>query len=363
MRPLICFYEDNSFIYSTSYTIAGCASDEPLSQFLNSIEKAHSSKMKIVQINFECGHEELFAGQKDLYQSPKASVFILNDYKIVNEVELLALLPEDDLKLEFNQHESKEHFIKKVNDIKMEIAAGRIYQVNLTSALEAKFTDNLDSTPEKLLKKFFNRFMGHYKALLPLNEIDVVSFSPELFLHKKNNELTTRPIKGSLAQDLSFKDELFENKKEEAELSMIVDLLRNDFNRIEAGHSAEVTQHRSAMNLGYIQHTYSEIKIQSASSLGRILDCTWPGGSISGCPKLESLRLISELESVKRQIYTGSIGWWKNQDFCLNLAIRTFIRSHDKIFYHAGCGIVYDSVAESEWDEFILKTGRINEPN
>ena len=181
-------------------------------------------------------------------------------------------------------------------------------------------------------------------------------------MQKENNLLKTQPIKGSLAQNLNFTQDLLSNEKEEAELSMIVDLLRNDFNRIESHASAQVTKHRAAMELGYIQHTYSEITIETSQRLSPILQCTFPGGSISGCPKIESLKLISEVEQIKRQIYTGTIGWWQNNEFALNLAIRTFIQQQTDLFYHAGCGIVYDSQAENEWNEFILKTGRINAP-
>lgn len=145
---------------------------------------------------------------------------------------------------------------------------------------------------------------------------------------------------------------------------MIVDLLRNDLNRVNDSNSlefAEVTKHRAAMKLAYIQHTYSEISLQTHKNLPEILNCTMPGGSISGCPKIESLHVISETEKYKRQIYTGCIGWWKENDFTLNLSIRTFIKNQEDLFYHAGCGIVYDSVAENEWNEFLLKTAKISQ--
>lgn len=160
-----------------------------------------------------------------------------------------------------------------------------------------------------------------------------------------------------------LKQELINNPKEDAELSMIVDLLRNDLNHVEKESSAQVTAHREVMKLGYIQHTYSEIEIETDKSLPEILRSTMPGGSISGCPKTESLKLIAELETYKRQAYTGTIGWWKDNNFSLNIAIRSFMKYKNQLFYHAGCGIVYDSDSQKEWDEFLLKAGSLNLKN
>jgi para-aminobenzoate synthetase component 1 len=229
--------------------------------------------------------------------------------------------------------------------------------VNLTAPLVAETNE-----PElSLFKKFFYELNGSFQAMLPFSEnMSVLSFSPELFLQKTSGLLSTRPIKGSLKSDLNFEENLINSAKEDAELSMIVDLLRNDLNRIEPNAGAKVSKHRSAMQLGYIQHSYSEVQLATEKNLPEIIACTFPGGSISGCPKIESLKVISELEIYKRQIYTGSIGWWKKDEFTLNLAIRTFIKNDNKLFYHAGCGIVFDSVAEREWEEFILKTGKLN---
>lgn len=357
MKPVICFYENNQFIYSTHYKLISCDPACGVTDFLNDIENQYFDSMKIVQINFEFENQLLFKKQKNLYSSAPAHVFILNEYQILTEDELLKTLAGSTCQLVFNLIENKNIFIEKIDYIKKQIALGRLYQVNLSTALVANCAGQ---DPLHIFKHFYSLFNGHYKAYLPLEQLSVQSFSPELFLNKKNGLLKTQPIKGSLAQNLNFTKNLIENEKEEAELSMIVDLLRNDFNRIEKNQNAEVTQHRAAMSLGYIQHTYSEVAINTKCSLSEILLCTLPGGSISGCPKIESLILLAEIESLKRQIYTGTIGWWKANDFCLNLAIRTFIQTDESIYYHAGCGIVYDSIAENEWNEFVLKTGKIN---
>jgi para-aminobenzoate synthetase component 1 len=357
MKTLICFYEMNKFIRSTSYELLTCKNDQTVSDFLKSIEQKFPDEMKIVQINFEYEHQDLFKHQESLYEVAKASIFILRKYEILSADAIVEALIGANEELYFAPLESKSNFLEKVETIKNEIAAGRLYQANLTAPLKSAS----EITDEQIFKKYFSYLNGDYKALLPLQNLEIISFSPELFLQKKDGKLITRPIKGSLAQGQNFASELLKNKKEEAELSMIVDLLRNDLNHLEPNDSAQVTNHRAPIELGYIQHTYSEIQIKTQKSLWEILHCTLPGGSISGCPKLESLKVISELEKYRRQVYTGTLGWWKGSDFCLNLAIRTFIRFKNHVFYHSGCGIVYDSDAEKEWNEFLLKTGKLND--
>jgi para-aminobenzoate synthetase component 1 len=357
MNTAFCFYNQDEFLVSENYSVKHCPEETAVHDFLKDIEKNFYSEMKIVQNNFEYDSQNLFKNQKKLYDAPKACVFILKSYSIVPKKNILADAGSAQPDLKFESLESKAVFIEKVNIIKREIAAGRVYQVNLTAPLFA----HCPYPAESVFKTYCRDLNGDYQAFLPIKEdLQVICFSPELFLQKSGNSLCTRPIKGSLRNDLSFESDLLASKKEEAELSMIVDLLRNDLNRIEPKKSAEVTKHRAEMQLGYIQHSYSEIKIETEKNLPDIINCTFPGGSISGCPKIESLHLISELEMNQRQIYTGSIGWWKENEFTLNLAIRTFIQNQNLLFYHAGCGIVFDSDAEHEWDEFILKTGKLN---
>lgn len=360
MKPLICFYQEDRFIYSDNYTLHICNTETAVTNFLDSIEANFKSELKVVQINFEFENTALFQNKKELYSSDKASVFVLNQYEILSSKQLILKIPSTLTRLthQFTSLEEKNTFIKKIEQIKSEISAGRIYQVNLTAPLVSETL----YTPEKIFKNYFENFKGSYKALLPLAQYDLISFSPELFLKKQQQKLITQPIKGSLPENSETQTakDLLSNTKEEAELSMIVDLLRNDFNRLEAENSAKVNFHRALLKLGYIQHTYSEIEITTDKNLSQILTATLPGGSISGCPKIESLKVISELESYKRQAYTGTLGWWKENNFCLNLTIRSFMKFKNQLFYHAGCGIVYDSDPEKEWAEFLLKTGTLN---
>ena len=350
MKPLICFYKNEKLIQSTDYALENCRDSETVFEFLQRMLSAYPAELKIVQVNFEFDNA-VFAGQKKLYSSAKACVFVLKEFSEITSLPDTVLTPPP-----FTALESEEGFVEKVNRIRQYIAQGRVYQVNLTAPLQA----TCKNSGLEIFSHYTKFFSGRYRALLPLAHAELVCFSPEMFLEKISEQLCTRPIKGSLAHALDFNEHLLENKKEEAELSMIVDLLRNDLNRLEENEKAVVTAHRAQMQLGYIQHTYSEVSVKTRKTLPEILQLTLPGGSISGCPKAESLKMISEFEPYARQAYTGCLGWWEGGDFCLNLTIRSFIKDADNLFYHAGCGIVYDSDPKKEWKEFLLKTGSLN---
>ncbi len=358
MKPVICFFEDEKYLYSREYTILQCGTNQSVMDFLKSIEENYFAALKIVQINFEFDESVKYDRQTELYKAAKASVFILKSFEIKSRTEVLeALQPKPITEAsEFTPLVTKEQFIEKTKYVLQQIAAGRIYQANLTAPLRALCKNR----PNDVFGHFENKFSGAYKALLPLPDFDLHCFSPELFLQQKDGVLITRPIKGSLGEGEDFTQRLYDNQKEAAELSMIVDLLRNDLNSLSAEHGSVVNTHRQQLQLGYIQHTYSEIAVRNLAPLSYVLEKTFPGGSISGCPKVESLAVIREVESYKRQAYTGSLGWWQNNEFTLNITIRTLIQTDEHLYYHAGCGIVYDSNPEAEWDEFLLKTGALS---
>lgn len=346
MQPVISFYQDSGFIFSDDYsrfTLNG----ENIFDSLAEIEKNHFDDLKILQINFDrrSGH-----------------VFILNTYQIIDRSELffepLSTSNSDTNKdlttsIIFSPQIRKDSFIEKVKKIKNDISQGRFYQVNLTSSFTATLVSALDGL--ELFKSYYPLFQGQFSAYLPLTKYEILCYSPELFLEKIDRQIKTQPIKGTLVKNT----ELLKSEKEQAELSMIVDLLRNDMNAI-CEKPVSVTQHRKIMDIGYTKHTYSEITGETHRSLSETLKAMLPGGSISGCPKLESLKAINELEPSAREFYTGVIGWWQGANCKLNIAIRSFKKEKSNLTYYAGCGIVYDSDPEKEWLEFLTKAGKLN---
>lgn len=357
MLPVICFFENETYIYSTDYVLHLCPDSISATDFLNRIEKEFADEMKVVQVNFDAYNFELTKHQTRLYENNKASVFILKTFEILSLTEIaLKQKVNTSSSAPFQLLVTKNEFLEKVIQIKEMIAAGRFYQVNLTYAFKALLKTN----PFDFFLNHQANYTGNYKAFLPFANHSVISFSPELFLEKKGLTLKTEPIKGSISKNENSDTDLLKSAKEQAELSMIVDLLRNDLNSLETKSSAQVTKHRQVMNLNYIQHTYSEVTIQTEKNMPFILEKMMPGGSISGCPKKESLIAITELEPTARSIYTGAIGFWQKNDFKLNIAIRTFVQTEEAYYYFAGCGIVYDSNPEKEFEELINKAGRLN---
>jgi len=192
----------------------------------------------------------------------------------------------------------------------------------------------------------------------------IVSSSPELFLKRTGRTIETRPIKGTRPRGNSpkrneeMRRELLNSAKEAAELTMVVDLERNDLGRICEYGSVEVAEHRYVDELPSLFHTVSTVRgrLKKNTSAVEVLRATFPGGSISGCPKIRAIEVIDELEPTQRHVYTGSIGFFApGGDFTLNIAIRTMVASGGKLHYQVGGGIVADSDPEREYQETLDK--------
>ncbi len=186
----------------------------------------------------------------------------------------------------------------------------------------------------------------------------------ERFLYRRGESIETRPIKGTrkrgatMEEDNALMAELCTDPKEDAELSMIVDLLRNDLGRICRPRSIRVAEHKRLESYQNVHHLVSIIRgeLRSGTTCGDILRSTFPGGSITGCPKIRAMEIIDELEPCVRHVYTGSIGylgWHANMD--LNIAIRTVLACNGHCYFSVGGGIVYDSSEEAEYEETLHK--------
>lgn len=187
-----------------------------------------------------------------------------------------------------------------------------------------------------------------------------MSSSPERFLQKRGNVLETRPIKGTaprgktVAEDLNHKKNLLKSEKELAELMMITDLMRNDLGKISVNGSVEVSLLCGCEAYHNVFHLFSIVRSRVLAKFHplEIVRACFPGGSITGCPKLRAMEVIAELEQRPRGIYTGSIGYFsQNGDFDLNIAIRTLMMTEGKINVQLGGGIVIDSQPRKEYEE------------
>jgi para-aminobenzoate synthetase component 1 len=255
---------------------------------------------------------------------------------------------------------TRERYLANVGRALEYIAAGDIYQVNLSQ----RFSHLFKGSPFALFRSLRDISPSFYGAYLNCGDHTIVSSSPELFLKKKDKSIETRPIKGTrprggtAAEDDAMRNDLLNSSKEAAELTMVVDLERNDLGRICEYGSVEVAEHRYVDELPTLFHTVSTVRGRLRPEVGTvdILRATFPGGSISGCPKIRAIEVIDELEPTRRHVYTGSIGFFApDGDFTLNIAIRTMVVSEGRVHYQVGGGIVADSIPEREYQETLDK--------
>ena len=261
---------------------------------------------------------------------------------------------------EFKSNFNKLSYINAVEKIKEYIAAGHVYQVNLSQRFEMGF----EGDPFSLFKTLYNNNPAPFFVYINAGNHQIVSTSPERFLLQSGDRIETRPIKGTRprgktpAEDRKLGRELKLSKKDDAELSMIVDLLRNDIGKVCKAGSVRVAEHK---RLEAYQNVYHLVSIvEGILDRGRdsvdLLKATFPGGSITGCPKIRSMEIIDELEPYRRHIYTGSIGYISFHDTMdLSIAIRTATIYNGKIIFSVGGGIVFDSEPTDEYEETIHK--------
>jgi para-aminobenzoate synthetase component 1 len=262
---------------------------------------------------------------------------------------------------------SKTQYTDAIAKIKRYIYDGETYQINFSQRFCADFKGRFVD--------LFHWQNAHnpspFAAYLAWGDRAVVSASPELFLQVAGETVTTKPIKGTRPRNPLLSDESPENakhfhdlvtsEKEQAELAMIVDLERNDLARICQPGTRSVSCGRQIEAFPTVYHAVATVQGQLTSPpqpqrIVEILKATFPGGSITGAPKIRSMEIIDELEPTARGVYTGSIGWiGLNFDLCWNIAIRTILVSGQKAYIQAGGGIVADSDAEAEWNETITK--------
>ena len=201
-------------------------------------------------------------------------------------------------------------------------------------------------------------------SLIHTDSFDIVSASPEFLVKKKGRELSTRPIAGTRSrgkddtEDERLARTLIENEKERAEHVMLVDLERNDLGRVCEYGTVEVDEFMVIEKYSHVQHIVSNVR--GVSSFGSTafdaIKATFPGGTITGAPKIRTMEIIEELEPVRRGVYTGSIGWIGfNDDMELNIAIRTMVIKDQVAHVQAGAGIVIDSNPEAEYKESLKK--------
>ncbi len=263
-------------------------------------------------------------------------------------------------KVELKTGFSQKQYIEAVEKARQYIIEGDIFEVNLSQRFEAE----LDIKPYELYRRLRQINPAPFAAYLNFSGISVVSASPERFIRKRGDDVETRPIKGTRPrgdnpqQDEALAGELLKSPKDRAENIMIVDLERNDLGRVCRYGSVKVTELAILEVYPTVFHLTSTVvgELNEGKGVVDLIKATFPGGSITGAPKVRAMEIIDELEPTRRSAYTGCIGYIGfNGDIDLNIAIRTIIVKGKKAYFQAGGAVVYDSDPETEYQETMHK--------
>ena len=283
----------------------------------------------------------------------------LIEYKINEAIYLKEEVVKENNK-NFISNFNKEDYKSAITKLKDYIVSGDVYIANMTQRF---YTENTEDSFE-IYKKLRSINKAPFSAFMNFEDFQIISSSPERFLEINNRKVITRPIKGTRPrgknkeEDIKNSLELLNSEKDKAELLMVVDLERNDLSKVCKPHSVKVTELFKLETYATVFHLVSTVEgilKEDVSAIKCIKEC-FPGGSITGTPKIRAMEIIEELEGLKRNIYTGSIGYFDfrgNADF--NIAIRTIVKKDNKAYFGVGGGITYDSIEEDEYNETLDK--------
>ncbi|WP_394133060.1 aminodeoxychorismate synthase component I [Shewanella maritima] len=259
---------------------------------------------------------------------------------------------------------TKDSYLEKFEQVQAYLLSGDCYQINLTQRFEAPYQGDEWQAYCQLSQA--NK--APFSAFMRLENNCILSISPERFIQKRATQVQTKPIKGTLPRsndpqtDKALAKQLQHSEKDRAENLMIVDLLRNDIGRIAAPGSVKVPKLFDIESFPAVHHLVSTITatLDKQFNAVDVLKATFPGGSITGAPKIRAMEIIEELEPSRRSIYCGSIGYISQDgNMDTSITIRTLATDNQKIYCWAGGGIVADSIGEAEYQESFDKVSKI----
>ncbi|MDA8711822.1 anthranilate synthase component I [Candidatus Pelagibacter bacterium] len=319
-----------------------------------------------------------------IYDNLKKEIFyivnVFNDEKIKNyvkkfeeiKIELSNLLIQSALKITDNSSKkinkiikvksntSKNKFIKMVDRAKKYIKLGDIFQVVLSQRFEAKLTKK----PLDIYKKLRITNPSPFMFFFNFNDFQIIGASPEILVRLRDNKITVRPIAGTrprgktVKEDLFYEKDLLKDKKELSEHLMLLDLGRNDAGKVSKVNSVKVTESFIIERYSHVMHIVSNVigEYNKKFSKFKSMLAGFPAGTVSGAPKIRAMEIIDELETTKRKVYAGSIGYFSaNGEFDTCIALRTAVAKNNKFYVQAGAGIVADSKPINEYEETVNK--------
>mgnify|MGYP001290790650 FL=1 len=255
---------------------------------------------------------------------------------------------------------SKNKFLSMVNKAKKHIKLGNIFQVVLSQRFEAKLTKK----PIDIYKKLRVTNPSPFMFFFNFSDFQIIGASPEILVRLRDNKITVRPIAGTRPrgktkkEDKFYEKDLLQDKKELSEHLMLLDLGRNDAGKVSKINSVKVTESFIIERYSHVMHIVSNVigKYNNKFSKFKSLLAGFPAGTVSGAPKIRAMEIIDELETTKRKVYAGGIGYFSaNGEFDTCIALRTAVSKNNKFYVQAGAGIVADSKPLKEYEETVNK--------
>ena len=305
----------------------------------------------------------------NIYNDEKISNYKRKYFEIENEINNL-LIQASQIKgnsnsntktnIKIKSNTSKNKFLRMVNEAKKYIKIGDIFQVVLSQRFEAK----LSKTPLEIYKKLRITNPSPFMYFFNFEDFQIIGASPEILVRLRDNKITVRPIAGTrprgknLKQDNFFAKDLLKDKKELSEHLMLLDLGRNDAGKVSKIGTVKVTESFMIEKYSHVMHIVSNVigVYNKKFSKFKSLLAGFPAGTVSGAPKIRAMEIIDELETTKRKVYAGGIGYFSaNGEFDTCIALRTAVAKNKKFYVQAGAGIVADSNPIKEYEETVNK--------
>ncbi len=302
--------------------------------------------------------DEKIKSYKNKYDEVKSDLFRLLVQSSIKNIDKKIIQKSKNIKVKSNT--SKNKFLLMVNKAKKYIKLGDIFQVVLSQRFEAKLTKK----PLDIYKKLRVTNPSPFMFFFNFEDFQIIGASPEILVRLRDNKITVRPIAGTRPrgktkkEDLFYERDLLKDKKELSEHLMLLDLGRNDAGKVSKINSVKVTESFIIERYSHVMHIVSNVvgKYNKKFSKFKSLLAGFPAGTVSGAPKIRAMEIIDELETTKRKVYAGGIGYFSaNGEFDTCIALRTAVAKNKKFYVQAGAGIVADSKPKNEYEETVNK--------
>ncbi len=282
---------------------------------------------------------------------------LLDDIEQAFDESSASVMAEDQVQITLSEDDPG-HYLKGVSNIKQYITDGDVFQVNLSRAWKGELSE-LES-PANIYQRLRQKNPAPFAGLALIDGVAIISSSPERLARVTDGLIETRPIAGTRPRsdleevDDAMRKELLAHPKERAEHIMLIDLERNDLGRVCVPGTIEVDELMELESYAHVHHIVSNVRGQLRDDVtpGQVLRAVFPGGTITGCPKVRCMEIIAELEGEGRGAYTGSMGYLNHDgSMDMNILIRTIVHQDKVVSFRAGAGIVADSLSEYELEE------------